>query len=135
MACMLLSLRSAMGAFVPCAVPVAANTVSAAANAGAPSVHAQAPCGEHARQAQHVHAAHLAALPQATDEASQDAIADGDRADGCNDCMNACHAAAMPATAASLAIGALAATAAFPPLAAPAPDFPCGGQDRPPRNA
>lgn len=117
----LLPLRGAMAASMPCASPGAPVAVSSAAPADH-AMHGHDGGHDHGAPSE-AHAAHDDDTGAAHDHASPK----------CSMCSATCSTPPLPSAAVGVPAPAVSAAASFPRLSAPAPTFQSDGQERPPR--
>jgi len=123
-----------LAALLPVRGAVAAAMLCPPAGAGTSHVQAAGSHGgHHAQHAGQAHAMHADAGPAHGHEHGHDHGHGASHGQQCNFCAGFCSLTPMPAACATLAGAAQPASAAFPELAAKAPSFLRGGQERPPR--
>lgn len=126
----LLPIRGAMAATMPCA------PTSAAAQVG---MYVEAADADHGDAHPHHsdHAAQMAAVDasdhSAHDHGSQSSSDHDHKSQKCNMCSASCSVPPMPSASAGISEPMVLTDASFPSLAAPAPSFLSDGQERPPR--
>ena len=119
----LLPIRGAMAATMLCPGGDRTNTVAVVVEHGHHDMHA-----DHATHADDSASHHAPGGDAARDDSSS-----GEHPTTCHLCASGCCMASMVGTPPALGQPTLTASVTFPALAAPAPAFHSGGQDRPPR--